>query len=173
MNGFDYLILGITAIGFWLGFRRGLIMELALLTGLILAIFGASYVAGLIEGWLGKNTDFSGVWLPRLSFLLALAAIYTGAWFVGKFLSTAVSLMLMGLLNRIAGGIFGVLKYLVFVCIILALLSGSKIGQWELIRNSKTASTLIRIGSKLSPGIEQIGHNAVNLPDILPQTEQQ
>jgi uncharacterized membrane protein required for colicin V production len=74
-------------------------------------------------------------------------------------------------LNRIAGGVFGVLKYLVFICIILALLSGSRIGQMELIQNSKTAATLINIGSKLSPGIEQIGHNAVNLPDILPQTE--
>ena len=173
MNGFDYLILGITAIGFWLGFRRGLIMELALLAGLILAVFGASYVAGFIESWLGKNTGFGAVWLPRLSFLLALAAIYTGAWFVGKFLSTAVSLMLMGLLNRIAGGVFGALKYLVFICIILALLSGSRIGQMEMIQNSKTAATLINIGSKLSPGIEQIGHNAVNLPNILPQTEQQ
>ena len=167
------MVLGISAIGFWLGFRRGLIMELALLAGLILAVFGASYVAQFIEDWLLQNTDFGGAWLPRLSFILALAAIYTGAWFVGKFLSTAVSLMLMGLLNRIAGGVFGVLKYLVFICIILALMSNSKIGQWELIQNSKTAATLINIGSKLSPGIEQIGHNAVNLPDILPQTEQQ
>lgn len=148
-------------------------MELALLVGLILAVFGASYVAQFIEDWLLQNTNFGGAWLPRLSFILALAAIYSGAWFVGKFLSTAVSLMLMGLLNRIAGGVFGVLKYLVFICIILALMSNSKIGQWELIQNSKTAATLINIGSKLSPGIEQIGHNAVNLPDILPQTEQQ
>ncbi len=171
MNGFDYLVLGITAIGFWLGFRRGLIMELALLAGLILAVFGASYVARFIEDWLLQNTDFGGVWLPRLSFILALAAIYTGAWFVGKFLSTAASLMLLGLLNRIAGGFFGSLKYIVFICVILALLSGSSLGQWELIRRSKTASMLINIGTKLSPGIEQIGRNTVNLPEILPEAE--
>lgn len=171
MNEFDYLILGITAVGFWLGFRRGLVMELALLAGLALAIFGASYVATLFEVWIGKNTDFGGVWLPRFSFLLALAAIYTGAWFAGKFLSTAVSLMFLGLLNRIAGGIFGVLKYMVFTCIILALLSNTLIAQWELIRNSKTATTLSNIGTKLSPGIEQIGHKAVSLPEILPSLE--
>jgi membrane protein required for colicin V production len=166
LNGFDYALIVLAAIGFWMGFRRGLVMELALLAGLIAAIFGASYVAEWIEDWLLQNTELNSAWLARFSFILALAAIYTIAWFVGKTLSTAINLMMMGLINRLAGGLFATLKYLLFIAIFLGLIAQSGIGEMAIIKESQTASALQSLGTKLFPSIKQIGQKAVTLPEI-------
>jgi membrane protein required for colicin V production len=141
-------------------------MELALLAGLIAAIFGASFVADWIESWLNQHTEMRGAWLPRLSFVLSLAAIYTLAWFVGKSLSTAINLLMLGLINKLAGGLFSVLKYLLFVAIFLALIAESEFNELDWVKTSQSANTLQNLGNKLFPGIKQIGKNAVNLPEI-------
>ena len=141
-------------------------MELALLAGLIAAIFGASYVADYIENWLLQNTDLESAWMPRFSFVLALAAIYTIVWFIGKTLSTAINLLMLGLVNRIAGGIFGTLKYLLFITIFLGLLASGGFVDIDIIKESQTAGALQNWGMKLFPSIKQIGQKAVTLPEI-------
>jgi membrane protein required for colicin V production len=166
LNGFDYAIIGLAAIGFYMGFKRGLVMELALLTGLIAAIFGASLIADWLEVWLNQHTEIRGAWLPRISFVLALATIYTVAWFVGKSLSTAINLLMLGMINKLAGGVFSTIKYLLIVAVFLTLVAESGIGKIELLSASQSAGIMQRLGENLFPSIKQIGRNAVTLPEI-------
>jgi membrane protein required for colicin V production len=50
--------------------------------------------------------------------VLIFAAIYVLAFFGGKSLSAALNLMMLGLINKLAGGIFGVVKFLLILSLV-------------------------------------------------------
>ena len=97
-------------------------MELAILVGIFLGIFLAITFSDKVEIWLRKEENLSGPWLAHLSFLLVFAGVYVLAWLGGKSLSAALKLMMMGIFNRIAGGVFGVFKMLMVCSVLISLI---------------------------------------------------
>ena len=79
--------------------------------------------------------------------------------------------MMMGLINRLAGGVFGTLKYLLIIAIFMGLLAESGIINNSIFAGSQTAGAMQGLGVKLFPGIKQIGQKAVNLPDVSAEAE--
>lgn len=122
LNMLDYLILAFLLWGFIAGFRRGLIMELCTLAGLFLGIWLAIHFSKAAGDWLHSAQGLDGPWLPFLAFLAVFIGVYVGFFFLGKALSAAISLMMLGIINRIAGGIFGMVKMLLFSSLLLLLL---------------------------------------------------
>jgi membrane protein required for colicin V production len=108
--------------GFIAGFKRGLVMELAILVGIFLGIFLAITFSDKVEIWLRKEENLSGPWLAHLSFLLVFVGVYVLAWLGGKSLSAALKLMMLGIFNRIAGGVFGVFKMLMVCSVLISLI---------------------------------------------------
>jgi membrane protein required for colicin V production len=118
-NLLDYLILAWLIWGFIAGFRRGLVMELALLAGVFLGIWMAMRGSGWLAQWLEKEQGVSGPWMTHLSFVLVFAGVYVLAWMAGKSLSLALNLMMLGLFNKLAGGVFGLGKALMLCAVLL------------------------------------------------------
>lgn len=118
-NLLDYLILAWLLWGFIAGFRRGLVMELALLAGVFLGIWLAMRSSGWVANWLENEQGMSGPWIAHLSFVLVFAGVYVLAWLGGKSLSMALNLMLLGIFNKLAGGVFGVGKALMLCAVLL------------------------------------------------------
>jgi len=110
LNLLDYLTLALIVLGFISGFKRGLILELSNIGGIIIGVWLAVKSSDWVANWLEKTQDFHGNWVVYLAFLIVFIATYVCAFFIGKMLSITINLMMLGVFNKIAGGFFGALK---------------------------------------------------------------
>jgi membrane protein required for colicin V production len=93
-----------------LGFRKGLIKELASLAALILGIYLAIMFADYVAGWLIKYIDISHRYIFIIAFILTFVGVVLLVVLLGRLLDKVASLALLGIINRFLGLLFGVLK---------------------------------------------------------------
>lgn len=164
LNALDWIIISLLIWGFISGFRKGLIMELSTLLGLFLGIWLAIKGHLKMEELIRGNSSFEGAWLPYLSFLLVFVGIYILCYFLGKALSAAVSLVMLGIFNRIAGGFFGMFKWVLFSSVLFLMVNnaGWPFLSSELEKESSMFAAVKNVSGFLYPSIMSV------LPDNQP-----
>lgn len=107
MNWLDIALLVILAMAAFKGFQRGLLVELASLVGLVLGIWAGLKFNRTVAGWLGfeEHQEALGFIVILLS---VLALLHLGAQLATK----GMDLTGMGLPNKAAGALAGVLRAL-------------------------------------------------------------
>ena len=109
--GFLDVVLGILlAWGLYKGLTNGLFVELASLVALIAGIYGSIHFSYIAGDYLSDNMEWSPRYIKITSFVLTFIAIVVLVHFAGKVLTKVANFAMLGLLNKIAGGIFGALK---------------------------------------------------------------
>ncbi len=106
-----------------MGFRKGLIIELASIVALVLGIVGSIHFSSFTAQKLNTHLEISTDWLGFVAFLTTFIAIVLGVFLLAKVLDKAIKAIALGLLNRIAGMIFGILKYALVVSFLLYFLN--------------------------------------------------
>ena len=122
MNVADFVILTVVGLGCVHGLFRGLVRTLLWLATLAAGIaFVWLYAAGFadsMEGLIGDATLRAAV-----AFLLIFGGVLLlGNWLIAKVLTNIVSLAGLTLMDRILGGVFGIMWGALLVCIALFLL---------------------------------------------------
>lgn len=92
------------------GFRKGLIKELASLAALVLGIYLAVMFSDMVAGWMIKYVDISHRWIFIIAFILTFVAVVLLVSLLGRALDKIASLAMLGLINRFLGLLFGILK---------------------------------------------------------------
>jgi membrane protein required for colicin V production len=124
MNWLD-IVLAIPMLWFlYRGFRNGLIIELASLAALILGIYVALHFSFYVEGWLVKNFEIGEKYLYIISFALTFIIVAVLVFLAGKIIHKLVGIIFLGFLNRLAGGIFGLVKAALVLSVILYFVNG-------------------------------------------------
>jgi membrane protein required for colicin V production len=110
MNYLD-IILAIPLLwGFYKGVSKGIIKELASLAALIVGIYGAVHFADSIQPYLKSEFSIESSFLPIISFAIMFVGIVLVVRFVGFIVDKIIKIVALGLLSRLLGGVFGVLK---------------------------------------------------------------
>jgi membrane protein required for colicin V production len=122
MNWLDIVILCILGILVINGIRKGFILSLATLIALALGIWAAIHFSGYLSNFLLKTFHPSGSWLTILSFTLTFLGVVIGVILLAKLLEKAVKTAGLGLANRLAGGLFGLIKGILGVSALLFIL---------------------------------------------------
>ncbi len=113
MNYLDIVILiPLVWLGF-LGFKKGLIIELATLLALVGGVFVAIKFSNFFTELLVDFAD--NEYLPIISFCITFIAAVVFVFMLGRLLEKAIKIVALGLVNRIAGALFGVLKGLTVI----------------------------------------------------------
>lgn len=119
MSYIDIIILLFLLWGAFRGFSRGLIIGIATLAGLVLGVYGAIrysvYVEGILHDFLHISSQYLAYIALAITFLIVVIIVY---W-MGRLLTKLVDCISLGLLNKLLGMLFGIMKYLVLVCVIL------------------------------------------------------
>lgn len=160
MNMID-IVLGIfLLLGFIRGFQKGFIVELAGIVALLAGIFGGIKYGYFAEGYLENWTDWSVSSIEIASFFIVFIGIVVLVSILAKILTTIVHSIALGLINRIFGALFGVIKMGLFILIILLIfdyingegrfISGAK------LQESVIVSTIRELSSTLLPSLEQL-----------------
>ena len=119
---FDYIILALLA-GFLLkGIFKGLIRQVLALGGMIAGVLLAWQFAPVVSA-LGIELGIPST----ASMIIAFVLIYAAAAYTAKLLTSVLEkifkVLLLNWLNRLAGGVFGLLEGILLVVIILIILS--------------------------------------------------
>ncbi|MBO0321165.1 CvpA family protein [Muricauda sp. CAU 1633] len=105
------IVLGILLVwGLYKGLKNGLFVEIASLAALIAGIYGAIHFSYITGDYLSERLNWSDQYIKLTAFLVTFFGIILLVNFAGRFLTKIADFAMLGLLNKIAGGIFGALK---------------------------------------------------------------
>ncbi len=122
MKTIDIILLVPLVWGTIRGFTKGFILELASLSALILGIWLGFLLIN--EGIDLMTTYFNlekidETYWPYISFLLIFILVVVGVYFIGRFLKTVVHLTPLGIVDRMAGGVFGLFRWAFIIGLLL------------------------------------------------------
>ena len=120
MEFVDIVIALLLLRGLWRGFKNGLLLELASILALIAGIFGAIHFSYIVGDYLSEIMQWNESYINLTSFIITLVVIMVAVHYAGKFLTAIANIVLLGFINKIAGGLFGVLRSAIFLGAILA-----------------------------------------------------
>ncbi|KAB7528488.1 CvpA family protein [Flagellimonas olearia] len=110
------IVIGILLVwGLYKGLKNGLFVEIASLAALIAGIYGAIHFSYITGNYLAQHMNWSEQYMNIAAFLITFFAIILLVNFAGKFLTKIADFAMLGLLNKLAGGIFGALKVAVIL----------------------------------------------------------
>ncbi len=122
MNTFDLIVLIILSIAFVAGFRKGMIMQLVSLVGLMIALVFAGYVAKNILPLIIENVhDISPNVASALSYIFAFIVIMAAAHFLGRAIEKLIEIVHLSFFNKTLGGVISIGISMTFLSLLLNL----------------------------------------------------
>ncbi len=155
MNMLD-IIIGIPII--WMaykGFSKGFVIEvttlIALLLGIYIAINFSFYTSGLIREYFTIEEKYMSI----LSFAITFVIVVIVIMLLGRLLEKFIDMIALGFLDKLAGGVFGVLKAALIISTILLVIN-------TFDKNEKLISPKLKANSLLYQPVASM------LPTLLP-----
>lgn len=123
MNTIDLVFAILLLWAAYRGYTKGFIVQLATLAALLLGILGAVMFSDFTSSLIIKKFEVSGQYLPIISFALTFIAIVIAVHILAKALNKLIDAIALGIINRLLGVLFSVLKIAFIVSIILVLIN--------------------------------------------------
>lgn len=119
MNFLDIIIAVPLAYFIYKGWRRGLIFELATLVGIVCGCYAAIH----FSAWVAQLLSLKGESALLIAFFVTFVAVLLLAAVLGKAVEGFVKLVKVGKLNNLLGSVFGMMKCLVVLSVLLNMLT--------------------------------------------------
>lgn len=119
MNWLDWLIIALLCLGAFKGFSRGFIVEVAALVALVLGIWAGIHFSDRVVEMIGLAPKNAAV-----AFVITFVVILVAVHLLAKLLTTMIDIAQLGLPNKLAGVLFGALRKLFTLSVVLNLLAG-------------------------------------------------
>ena len=141
MNTIDIVLGIILIIAFFMGFRKGLLRSLASLIGLVAGVYGAilfsKYVEVYLVRWFNWSEDVNSI----AAFLIMFFIIMFIFALLGRVLTRMADFMMMGLFNKLFGGVFNALKFAFLLSVIFMFVNASE--DYGILTPEKRESSLL------------------------------
>ena len=119
MNTIDVIVGLLLAYSLFRGLTKGFVIEISGMIALFLGIMGAFKFSSYIGKYLSSYVDWNPKIIQAVSFILLFIGIIYAISLLAKMLTKALKIVALGGLNRLIGGLFGVIKW----CVILSALT--------------------------------------------------
>lgn len=117
----DTLILLVLAVGGYLGFKKGFLIEIITVLAFVIATMTAFKLLHTTMDFFKQYFDHkSGT--PALAFISVFVGVFFLIFILGKFLTNMLRYTPIGIFDKFAGAIMGVIKYSFFLSVVLWLL---------------------------------------------------
>lgn len=152
MTSFDYLVLAIIGISMILSVMRGLLKEVLSIIGWVAAFFVAKTYASQVMPMMPE-----GIPTESLRILAAFLVLFLATLLVSSLLGIAISTIFkrigLGWLNRLLGAVFGLVRGVLIVCILVFLAGLTDAPKDERWRNAMFSSPIEALVSGLLPWV--------------------
>tara|TARA_B100000508_G_scaffold141092_1_gene146374 strand:- start:15882 stop:16526 length:645 start_codon:yes stop_codon:yes gene_type:complete len=122
MNFVDIIIIVPLIYAGWVGFKKGLVIEVFTLLALLVGIYAGIHFSDWTSGLIKDNIDIEGKYLPVVAFTLTFLAVGAIVYFAGKMIERMLKVVNLSPLNKAFGLIFGLIKMVYTLSILIILL---------------------------------------------------
>ena len=148
MNPLDIIIIAILGFSLVRGIFRGLIKELSSIIGVLAGFYAAytyyPYVAGLFAKWI-SNSGYRSI----LGFLIIFCAILILVGILGVLIKYVLKIASLGWFDRTCGAVFGLVKGVLIVSVVILMLTTFLPKGAPFIRKSLLAPHVMMISEKM------------------------
>lgn len=114
------IVLGVLILfGLVRGFMKGLFVEVASLIALIAGVYGAIHFSNFAAEFLQTKTEWNEKTINIVAFAITFVIIVLAIALAGKALTKLADFAALGIINKLAGGVFGALKIALILSVIL------------------------------------------------------
>ncbi|WP_026933016.1 CvpA family protein [Christiangramia echinicola] len=110
MNTVDIILSLVLLYGLVRGFFRGLLAEVASLIGIIAGIYGAIHLSHFLGDFLSTQLEWRTQYINLISFAITFVIIVVLVSLAGKILTKVAAFAALGIVNKLLGGVFGLIK---------------------------------------------------------------
>lgn len=126
MSVLDIILLVFLALGLISGFRNGFFVEVASLVALIAGVYGAIHFSNFAAEFLLDKVDWNEKTVNIIAFAITFIVIVLIITLAGKALTKLADFAALGIINKLLGGLFGLLKMAVILSVILIIFDSFK-----------------------------------------------
>jgi len=123
MSVIDIVLAALLLFGLVRGFMKGLFVEVASLVALVAGVYGAIHFSNFAASYLESKTEWSEQTINITAFAITFVVIIVVISLAGKALTKLANFAALGILNKLLGGVFGVLKIGLILSVILIVFS--------------------------------------------------
>jgi len=142
------------------GYKKGLIKEVASLVALILGIYFAILFSDVVASYLLGYFDINHRYVFIVAFILTFIGVVLAVSLLGRMLDKIASLAALGFINKFLGLIFGFVKGVVIVSVLIMLFNMIDSNGNILKEDTRENSLLYAPVSRIAPRILE------NIPNI-------
>lgn len=170
MNWLD-IVLAIPLLwGLYKGFTKGLIIEAATLIAFGLAVWAGIKFSDFLSGWMHDSLGWTSKYLPIISFSVIFLGILILVYAIAKGVEKLVKAVSLGFVNKLAGAVFGMLKFGLILSVLIFVLTAVEKSIQLLPAGTKHSSLLYEPVGKIAPAIIP-GLKDSKLNEIIPKMD--
>jgi membrane protein required for colicin V production len=121
MSYLDIFLGGLLIYGFVRGFWNGFFIELASFVSLLLGIYVAIKFSYIMKSILVGHVSWNPKSIQIVAFILTFILVVIGISFLAKFLTKIANKASLGIVNKVMGSVFGLLKMILMLSVLLSL----------------------------------------------------
>lgn len=122
MNVIDIVLGALLLFGLLRGLFKGLFVEVASLLALVLGVYGAIHFSNFAGDFLQSRIEWSEQTINITAFAITFVIIVLAISLAGKALTKLADFAALGMLNKLLGGVFGILKIGMILSVLLIIL---------------------------------------------------
>lgn len=149
MNVLDILLSIFLLLGFVRGIFKGFLVELAGLIALVAGIYGAIHFSDGVLRLLQTFTTWEEKYLSIIAFAITFCIIVAVISILARMLTQIVNFLALGILNRILGALFGMLKTAFLASLFLMFLNNFV--AFAIDEETRESSVLYRPVARIAP----------------------
>jgi len=115
----DIVLIIILMIGAVAGYKKGFLSELFTLLGIFLGVLAGFKLMGAAMLMLDERYDINENVLPYTAFGVVFLVVVIGVTLLGKFFKASLEKTLLGSVDRLAGGLLGILKTVFMLSVLI------------------------------------------------------
>ncbi|MEE9349267.1 MAG: CvpA family protein [Flavobacteriaceae bacterium] len=119
MEIIDIVLLVLLVYGLYKGFKNGFFVEVASLLALVIGVYGASHFSYFASDWLKTKVEWDEKYINVAAFAMTFIVILGLVSLIGKIITKIVDAAQLGILNKLAGGVFGVAKIALILSVLI------------------------------------------------------
>jgi len=119
MSIIDIVLGALLLFGLIRGAMKGLFVEIASLVALVLGVYGAIHFSSFVAGFLEPNVNWNEKTINIVAFAITFVIIVLAISLAGKALTKLADFAALGIINKLAGGLFGALKIGLILSVLL------------------------------------------------------
>jgi membrane protein required for colicin V production len=133
------------------GFSNGFIVSIATLIGLVIGFYAATHFSEFTANWLKSDLGLESSNIKLIAYIVTFAIVVVLIFLLGRFLTGVVKTVGLGIVNRLAGAIFGIAKGALIVSFLFMFLSRIDSQGSLLSAEQKNGSVLYKPVSMVAP----------------------